>query len=185
MFPRRVFASIVKAAMSVFAAGCSSHVDPAASTGAPKNPGTPGPASIAGSRARSPKMSRQNESAQRYIDRGNQKEQSGDLAGAISEFTTAIEIDPTNALAWSRRGNAFAALRQTDRALADCSKAVELNPNWAIGWYNRGNIDSALGQHDKAIADFSKAIELEPDFAWGNRAASRAYNGDRDGAMSD
>jgi hypothetical protein len=72
MFPPRVFASIVTAAMSVIAAGCSSRVDPATSTAAPKNPGTPESASIVGSQAPSPKTSGQNESAQRYIDQGNQ-----------------------------------------------------------------------------------------------------------------
>jgi hypothetical protein len=94
MFPRRVFASIVKAAMSVFVAGCSSRVDPATSTGAPKGPGTPRPASSIGSQAPSPKISGQNESAQRYIDQGNQKLKSGDMAGGISDLTKAIEIDP-------------------------------------------------------------------------------------------
>ena len=47
------------------------------------------------------------------------KLQGGDLAGVISDFSKAIEIDPGNERAWICRGNAFATNSQLDEGLAD------------------------------------------------------------------
>src|SRR6266513_6475299 len=77
-------------------------------------------------------------SAAGYLSRGNARWRKGNLDGAISDFTKAIELDPNSADAYYSR----CAVRQTQNdvedAIADYSKAIELNPTLADAYLNRG-----------------------------------------------
>jgi tetratricopeptide (TPR) repeat protein len=81
---------------------------------------------------------------------------------AIADNTKAIELDPTNAVAWNSRGFAYNELHQYDKGIADLTKAIELEPKKVAAWINRGHAFAGLGQWDKASADFSKVTELNP-----------------------
>jgi len=86
----------------------------------------------------------------RYLSEGNYEE-------AIIAFTTAIEIDPKQALAYLGRGNAYIGSGETEEnlaaALADYESAVEMDET---------NVDAYLGLADVYIrqADYDKALEL-------------------------
>ena len=87
----------------------------------------------------------------------------GDLAQAISFLTTAIELNPRYAEAYSNRGAFHDALGQLNNALADLNKAIELDPQFAAAYYNRGIAYAGSGQTAKAVSDYDKAIELIPN----------------------
>jgi tetratricopeptide (TPR) repeat protein len=55
------------------------------------------------------------------------KYQNNDFAGAISDCTKAIELDPTNSLAYLYRGHAKRGLKDYEGAMADYMKCFALN----------------------------------------------------------
>jgi tetratricopeptide (TPR) repeat protein len=111
----------------------------------------------------------------------------GDLDGAISDYSKAIEINPRYVAAYNNRGVARKAMGDLDGAIADYNKALEIDPRYAFGYNNRGNARKAKGDIDGAISDYNKAIEIDPRdvSAYSNRGTARKTKGDIDGAISD
>ena len=61
----------------------------------------------------------------------------GDLNGVITLCTKAIELNSSNAAAYSIRGAGYYRLNNFNSAIADLNKAIELNPNDYKIFYNR------------------------------------------------
>ena len=127
------------------------------------------------------------EDAIAYYNRGNAKDDKGDLDGAIADYNRAIELDPKLAIAYNNRGNAEKAKGDLSGAIADYNRAIELDPKHASAYYNRGNVKDARGDLDGAIADFNLAIELDPKDAdaYTNRGRCKEAKGDLDTAIAD
>ena len=104
------------------------------------------------------------ESAQFYYKRGLRKRQSGDIKGAISDYSKAIEIDPTFFEAFYNRGNAKSfGLRNFSSAISDYTQAIQLNPNEeriASVYGNRGISKIQLKDVQGACSDWRKAFSL-------------------------
>ena len=97
--------------------------------------------------------------------RGYEKRMSGDYAGAIREFTDAIDLDPNAATTYILRGICRAELGQHFAAIADYDIAIRLDPADPDAYFMRGVAKGALDQHLSAIADCDIAIRLKPDYA--------------------
>jgi tetratricopeptide (TPR) repeat protein len=108
-------------------------------------------------------------------------------SGKMPSETAAGTSELTDAAEYSRRGAAFAARRDFERALADLTRACELAPNDAGYFYQRGVIYLETRQTDPALADFNRALELKPDDvpALVARAELHLAGSDRDGASAD
>jgi S1-C subfamily serine protease len=78
----------------------------------------------------------------------------------ISDFSKAIDLKPTDAVAYYNRGKAFAQKEQYENAISDYNRAIEINPSFAEAYINRGLAWGISGYHDRAIADHSKAREI-------------------------
>jgi tetratricopeptide (TPR) repeat protein len=52
----------------------------------------------------------------------------GEYEKAISDFTEVVKLVPSDAMALSRRGQAYEALGQRDHALSDFQSALQKNP---------------------------------------------------------
>ncbi len=61
----------------------------------------------------------------------------GDFAKAETYWTQIIDKFPTNAAAWSNRGNARVSQNKLAEALADYNKSVELAPQVTDPYLNR------------------------------------------------
>lgn len=100
---------------------------------------------------------------------------------AISEFTKAVEINPTYAEAYGGRGHAYCRKGEYDRAISDYTTVIKIdtkvmNLKDAHSWRNRGRhlvqrgeacyakhkYDLAIWDFGKAIEDYTKAIEIDP-----------------------
>lgn len=121
--------------------------------------------------------------ADRYFDSGSKNMQSGDMEGAVSDFTKVIELSPATHEAYYNRGAARAnifgkkdALERTkvllsgnspliNEAIADFTKAIQLAPNTAQYYSARGSAYLFIRQSKNAVADFNKVIELNPSQA--------------------
>ena len=112
---------------------------------------------------------------------------------AASSDAPAAQGDPTNgpqpvdAAGYSRRGTAFAARRDFERALADLTRACELAPDHAEYFYQRGIVHRDNKQPDLAMTDLKRALELKPDdaAALSARVALRLGRRDNAGAAAD
>ena len=102
------------------------------------------------------------EVALRWKEAGNKKYKSGDLYGAIDDYTRAIDADPTVAAYYNNRAAARMSLEnpQTSKAIADCKKAVELDPKNVKAWVRLGKSSLRKGLFTESIHALKQALEL-------------------------
>lgn len=97
-----------------------------------------------------------------YLIRANAHERKRDYAGAIADYTRAIEIARTDKdILYTMRGAAKEQLGDLRDAIADYSRAIELNPNDADAYRRRGNTKNKLGDARGAAVDLAAATRLE------------------------
>jgi tetratricopeptide (TPR) repeat protein len=84
---------------------------------------------------------------------------------AIEKLNQVIELKPDFAEAWNRRGNAYAALGDEQRALADYEHALVLNPYQFGALESCGEIWLTRSNYRKAAEYFRRALDLNPNLA--------------------
>jgi tetratricopeptide (TPR) repeat protein len=108
---------------------------------------------------------------------------------AITDFTQAISLDPTFAMAYKERGNTYLNLTEYQKAIADFTQAISLDPTYTFAYVNRGMTYSNLHKYQKAIADFTQVISLNnPTYivnAYNNRGNSYSALGEHQEAIAD
>ena len=123
-----------------------------------------------------------------YINRGTAYCVCGEIELCMSDFNTAIEINPRSATAYLNRGNAYFLQNRIDLAISDYSKAIEINPNGdALYYYNRGIAYAHKCDFHYAISDFSRAIEIEPNkpIFYYNRGLAYSENNNLEASIED
>lgn len=86
-----------------------------------------------------------------------------DFAGAITEYSAGLELEPTNPSLLIDRATAYMALRNPTAAIADCQRLIAAHPNYAFAHYIHGRALTTQRQFDAAIAAVDSAIRLDPD----------------------
>jgi tetratricopeptide (TPR) repeat protein len=84
---------------------------------------------------------------------------------AIQKLNQVIELKPDFAEAWNRRGNAYAARGDEDRALADYERALALNPYQFGTMESCGEIWMLRSNYRKAADYFRRALDLNPNLS--------------------
>ena len=121
--------------------------------------------------------------------RGVDLRRQGDFRGAVTAYTEALELDPSNFRCYFDRAFARDAMGDIPGAIDDYSVAISVDPA-PLAWYNRGIARSRQGDPRGAAADFGEAIDrasdAEPvaDF-YHNRAYCKREMGDLPGAIAD
>ncbi|MBI3723112.1 tetratricopeptide repeat protein [bacterium] len=126
-------------------------------------------------------------SAIEYCERGERRYQKRDLAGAIADFTKALDRDQLLVVAWNSRGIAWQEKGDFDHAIADLTKALEIDPRSPVPWANLALARRSKGDFERAIADFDKAIALDPRSAnlMVGRGGAHLDKGNVDRAIAD
>ena len=96
-----------------------------------------------------------------YNNLGWAKRALGDHAGAIEDFTRAIELKPGDAYGYKNRAGVKRELGDYAGAIEDYTQAIKLKPDDPTAYYLRGHSKQDLGQEETAQIDFEKAKELE------------------------
>jgi stress-induced-phosphoprotein 1 len=123
-------------------------------------------------------------------ERGNQKFKSGDFAGAVAEYSEAIQRDPVCAVYRVNRAAALTKLTDFGRALEDAEKACELDPKYVKAYARKGKIEQATKKYHRALDSFKKGLELDPKDAECSEGlnavllAIRRHEGDDDATRS-
>jgi tetratricopeptide (TPR) repeat protein len=100
--------------------------------------------------------------------------QSNNPERAIQLTATAIEVDPSNAVAHLMQGHAHLQLERRMAALACYERAGTLQPELAEAHFHQGNVQSDLGRHAEAIASYERGLRITPRAAemYNNRGNS-------------
>lgn len=97
------------------------------------------------------------------------------LDDAIADATTAVELDPRNAIAYYWRGMARHESGQAEAALRDFSQATLIKPDFAAAYVQRGLAAQATGSTGRPLEDFQKALQLDPKLPAAYRARGNLY----------
>jgi tetratricopeptide (TPR) repeat protein/serine/threonine protein kinase len=111
----------------------------------------------------------------------------GDLAAALAECASALQLDPGNVQVWYDQAEIQRLRGQFDEAIAAASEAIRLDPNCAEAWATRGAARSQQGDLDGALLDLETSLRLRPGYAWayGARAEVHRLAGDFQRAIAD
>jgi tetratricopeptide (TPR) repeat protein len=101
-------------------------------------------------------------SAEVFRARGLVRARQNHFAGAVEDFTRALELEPDHAETLAYRGWAHLMIASPRRALADFEEALGLDPDNAEGYAGRGNARVQLGQVHAAVADADQALRRGP-----------------------
>jgi tetratricopeptide (TPR) repeat protein len=88
-----------------------------------------------------------------------------DFERAVRLYSQAIGVDPSQAEAYYKRGNALKNHGSLDAAILSYTQAIERKPDYAYAYCNRGVVQQALGLSAEALASYDRAIALEPSDA--------------------
>ena len=105
-----------------------------------------------------------------YNDKADESYNIGNYKLAITNYSSAIKLDPANAYAYNGRGLAYTSINQFALAIQDFNKAIQIATGVSLAYANRGYVFFLTNQLDYAITDYTKAISLDPNYAF-------AYNG--------
>ncbi len=99
-----------------------------------------------------------------HLNLGNALTALGQMEGAITEYRTALEIQPNYAEAHHNFGVALYKQGHLDEAMAHYRKALQLKPDYADAHNSLGVVLARSGRFDEAIAHGNEALEIKPDF---------------------
>lgn len=103
------------------------------------------------------------ESREDFVRRGNARRENKDYEGAISDYTSAIDIDPCDDEVYTYRGISYELLEDYESANSDYSRAIEINPkNTSALKFRAFNKQTMFEDKAGALEDYSKAIEINP-----------------------
>lgn len=96
-----------------------------------------------------------------YYNNGMDKYRQKDFAGALSDFTVAIELNSKFAEAYYFRGLLYGKeFHKYSKAIKDFTKAIKLKGDYAEAYYNRGVTHVILDDIKNSCEDLKKAKEL-------------------------
>jgi tetratricopeptide (TPR) repeat protein len=111
----------------------------------------------------------------------------GELERSLGECDEAIRRRPSDALAWSKRGEVCRLLGKQEQAIRDCTEAIRLDTRLDAAYATRGSAYRMMGRLDLAVADCSQAISLDPRnvLAWYNRGEAYRLQGELERSIAD
>lgn len=98
-----------------------------------------------------------------FVQAGDKKFEAKDYAGAISDYTSAIQLNADSVSAYLKRAQCNVLLKKYDKAINDYNKAIKIKPDTVRILYLRGLAYNAASNFKLAFEDFSKVVRLDPN----------------------
>lgn len=102
-------------------------------------------------------------SASELKDQGNKHLQAGNFDEAISSYTQAIALNPSDHVFYSNRSAAYLSKGDAQTALYDAVKCIDLKPDWPKGYSRKGAASHALKNYDDAIEAYEAGLKVDPN----------------------
>ncbi|XP_049849267.1 histone demethylase UTY-like [Schistocerca gregaria] len=99
--------------------------------------------------------------SQKYNKMGTAFRKNHQLEEALNYYNEAINVDPSNCLAWSNKAKVLEDMDQLSDAIKCYKKAIELNPNNASSWNNLGYVLRKQQKYTYAMQCYKEAIRLQ------------------------
>lgn len=130
-----------------------------------------------------------NATADDYFQRGKVCIGAYKFGQSISDFTTAISLDPNQPQYYAYRGYVKGVPLHTvaeEEIFADFDAALAVDEDYYFTYFARGRVNDKYSYYLQAVEDYDRAIELNPDFgdAYVERAMTHLSLGDIDEALS-
>ncbi|MGI8936465.1 MAG: tetratricopeptide repeat protein [Phormidesmis sp.] len=100
----------------------------------------------------------QHEAAQAHYHRGLLRQQSGNEAGALADWSAAIALSPHYPEPHYQRSLVHLSQGCHIRAIADLDATLKANPTMTTAYLQRGNLRYQLGDIPGAVADWELAV---------------------------
>jgi tetratricopeptide (TPR) repeat protein len=84
---------------------------------------------------------------------------------AVPFLDAVIQLEPRNALAYYKRGNAHRDAEQAALARLDYAAAISLAPSMALAYLNLGNTLRFLKQKEEAMDVYNRGLAVDPNMA--------------------
>jgi tetratricopeptide (TPR) repeat protein len=107
---------------------------------------------------------------------------------ALADYSSAVELDPDNALFFYNRASTFIEQGNDVEAMADINKAIRLDPTNCMYCHQRGQVYLLRRDYDQLVSDCTHAIKLDPHHAPAYRERGIVLldqKGDMDGPLRD
>jgi tetratricopeptide (TPR) repeat protein len=99
-----------------------------------------------------------------YFNRAIARWKSGDAIGGITDFTTALEMEPKDNNALFYRAMCYEEIGDTVKAIADLDNSIALKPKDPDIYDERAYLRFISHDYSGAKADYLKCIELNPSY---------------------
>lgn len=99
-----------------------------------------------------------------FITSGNTKLDDKDYAGALSDYTYAIQLNSDSIEPFIKRAQCNLLLKNYDKAINDYNKAIKINLDTVQILFLRGLVYNASSNYKLAFADFSHVLRLSPNY---------------------
>ena len=93
---------------------------------------------------------------------GNVSFKNGDYAQAVVHYTSCLQLDSNNHVAYANRSACFLKLGDFEKALRDATRCAEMAPTFVKGRFRVGLALHALGRFAEAAAALAEAERLDP-----------------------
>lgn len=101
--------------------------------------------------------------AQDYFNRGAVRMNVMLLEEAMTDFTKAIELDPSFSPAHLNLGIVYYRNADDEMALKSIAAAIHNAPDYALAYWNRGHILGMRTDYKSGLSAFNMAVKIEPD----------------------
>lgn len=100
--------------------------------------------------------------AVKFKETGNKQFENQQFEAAIKSYSSALELDPANAIYPANRAMALIKVNRFKEALVDCDTALRLDPAYVKALLRRASVHAKLSNLTSAYLDYLKVLELEP-----------------------
>lgn len=100
--------------------------------------------------------------AEECKNKGNVHMKSSEFNDAVIEYTSAIKLNPYNAVYFCNRAAAYSKLDQHAAAIVDCKQAIALDPNYGKAYGRLGIAYSNLNKFEEARSAYEDALKYDP-----------------------
>lgn len=102
-------------------------------------------------------------SAETHRKRGNDAFKKEDFDRAVSAYSDAIDLEPTDASLWVNRSHAHRSMQSWDKAVSDADRALEMEPFNDKAHYSKSLALQKSGKYDEALEAIAAGLKTDPD----------------------